>query len=220
MTPKKGIQMKETLEILEKVNAFYSASFDQLLIIVFGVIGFVGVILPLFITYYQSRQINIEKNALENYMKNLMSIELGKEKEILNTALEENKLELSKALEKNKEELKEQIQSARGGAFLIQANAEYDKGNFNSSIKSCIFAISSFIKANDENNLQRTLENLVEKNLPFSDKNIINEIPGIEEKCNLICEKLSSLNENGRYTGEIERLKSAIKRTLEREPEE
>jgi len=219
--------MNETLEILEKVNAFYSTSFEQLLVVVFGAIGLVGVIIPLLITYYQSRQFNIEKKSLENYIDSMkldlmtsvkeeVTTELEKEKKLLNRALEENKEELSKSLESNKAELKKQINIAKGGAFLIQANNQHDKNNFEDAIESSLDAIDNFIEAKDENNLQRVLRSLTETLLPKVNKNILISYPDSEERIKYICKNLSELNDNGRYIDSVKDLKLTLKNTLER----
>ena len=220
--------MNETLEILEKVNAFYSASFDQLLIIVFGAIGLVGVLMPLLITYYQSRQFNIEKKSLENYIDSMKSelissvkkevtCELEKEKKLLNKAIQDNKEELNKSLESNKNILNKQIKMAKGGAFLIQANNLKDKKDFEGAVESCLFAIGDFIEAGDELNLQRAINITTDDIFPRLSKGILKRIPEMDEIIENTCKKLLELKGNGRYDDTIYKFKSEFKNVLERD---
>jgi len=227
-TKELGYSMNDTLEILEKVNAFYSTSFDQLLIIVFGAIGLVGILIPLLITYYQSRQFNIEKKSLENYIDSMkadlissakeeITFELEKEKELLNKALKDNKEELNKSLESNKAELYKQIKIIEGAAFLIQANNLKDKNDIDSAIESTIHAIDNFIAGSDEGNLQRVLNTLTEILLPMANKNILRGFPDADKRIEHICKKLSKLNDNGRYGDTIKKIKLELKNTMERD---
>ena len=61
----RDIQMDSTLEILEKVNAFYIGAFDQLIILTVSVLAFCGVLVPILISTYQNKQLKLQQEALE-----------------------------------------------------------------------------------------------------------------------------------------------------------
>ena len=65
---KYGEQMNP-IEVLNMVNTFYDQAFSRLLIITFGIVAFIGVIIPIAVGWLQSRSLRAEKNSLLNELK-------------------------------------------------------------------------------------------------------------------------------------------------------
>ena len=224
-------QMSDALQILEKVNAFYSDAFNQLLYTMSGTIAFVGLLVPLVFTFYQNRKLKVEKESLEQYVEGIkcelkfsieeiIKSEIENEKEILGVELKQNKKELNESIEKNKKEIDMQISAAKGASFFLQGSNLFDKNYYNNASESYIRAISHFIDAKNENNLQRALNILTNKILPEMDKSDLNDFPKIQSEIEDIVKGLKKLNENGRYTDDINNLEKAINQMLERTPKE
>ncbi|MBE9491220.1 MAG: hypothetical protein IMY67_13055 [Bacteroidetes bacterium] len=224
-------QMSDALQILEKVNAFYSDAFNHLLYTMSGMIALVGLVVPLIFTFYQNRKLKVEKESLERYVVGIkyelknsiqekIKSEIENEKEMLGAALEQSKKELDKAIEKNKKEIDEEIHIAKGSSLFLQGNNLYDKYEYNEAAESYIYAIEHFIDGKDESNLQRALDNLTNRVFPEMDKSVLEDFPKIQSDIEGIVKGLNKLNENRRYTDVISDLEKTINQVLKRTPKE
>ncbi|WP_462172221.1 hypothetical protein [Pseudoalteromonas xiamenensis] len=187
---------KTALEILEKVNSFYSASFSQLLTITLGLVAFIGVFVPVLTTYYQNRNIKIEKENLEEFINNkLESIKLEVTKEIRD--------ELLNDLSEFEDKQKSQIEKVIAGVFYVQANAQLNKGFYKNAADSLFSAIVSSIKGKDELNLLRAFKLLIDRAIPNITQKEEPDFVALEERIESIEKELAPLNANGRYSDTI-----------------
>ncbi len=70
--------MDDTLIILDAANAFYQNAFNQLIAITLGVLGFVGILLPVLFGLYEKRLYRIERETLEVSLKEDLRDEIKK----------------------------------------------------------------------------------------------------------------------------------------------
>jgi hypothetical protein len=200
---------KIAFEILDKVDSFYSSAFSQLLIITFGIVAFVGVFVPVLVTYYQSRNIKIEKQNLEDHINNkIASIKAEITSELIT--------ELHKKLREFKKEQTEKTEFVVGGVLYVQAGLHINELRYNYATNSIISAIESCITAGDELNLSRAFNVLIDQCLP----NIrIEEEPDLEnlaKRIEIVNTSISKLNSSGRYTDLLNRLTKAHKKAVAR----
>ncbi|QRN39358.1 hypothetical protein [Pectobacterium carotovorum] len=86
-------EKRDALEILEKVDSFYSKSFNTLLLLITTIIGIVGVVIPLVISSYQTRLLKKQNSNLKISIDNEFSIKLSNLKDSI---YEYNKNEMLK----------------------------------------------------------------------------------------------------------------------------
>lgn len=200
---------KFALEILDKVNGFYSSAFSQLVTITLGLIAFIGVFVPILTTYYQSRTMRIERETLEEYflnrIKNIRNeIEVELEQKILSSLGE---------FEKDQERKFERVIA---GVFHVQANFQIDRKSYKNATKSAISAIESCIKSKDELNLQSGIKLLLERCLPnlSAEQDIyVNEL---DTALTRVIKEVNSINENGRYQATLHNLEKVRRETITR----
>lgn len=197
------------LEIIERVDSFYSASFSQLITLTLGIIAFAGVFVPILTTYYQNRKINIEKKNLEDQIK--AHIEQLKEK-----IAEETKREMLQELARFEAKLEKASAGAIAGVLHVQANLHLGKSQYNSATNSILSGIENCILAEDELNLCRGIKMLIERCLPKLDKKEDPNLENLEVRISRLCDLISGLNANGRYTDMLADLQAAHKKTASR----
>jgi len=141
----------DTLEILSKVNEFYTSAWDKLLL--FG--GIIGFIVPLVIQHYQKKALKISEEALEKKIND------GIEK-----AKQEIKKDISNHVEKKIKEFKSGVDETHDffrGLFL-QFNADklYDSKKYYDATLDYIGSIDMYKYCNDLNGVKGSLENVVD----------------------------------------------------------
>lgn len=160
---------KDTLEILEKVNSFYTNSFSSLQNIIFAIIAFLGVILPLAISFYQTRKLKLEKDNLEKAMlvefnASILAIEVKIQNE-QRESIELIDSEFKKAIGELKKEINEQLNTIKseykGLLFHSMASTFAREKLWGSAIKYCLMAARFHINAGSENNLKKILALLI-----------------------------------------------------------
>ncbi|WFC12715.1 hypothetical protein [Aeromonas salmonicida] len=209
--------MNDTLTILEKLNQFYSSSFSHLVTITTGLLAFVGVVVPILITFYQNRQFKQEQSHIFKALEeNKLELVKHIENEV-SRIFELEKKKIGKEIAMLRDELIKESQQSKGGAFFIQANSLFERSKFSRSIESYINAIQCFINADDELNLQRASNMLLERCLPKTWKGDFECGSNYEDKIKDVTVRLGKINVNGRYTDLINKfsnsLDSALKRT-------
>jgi len=203
--------MNETLVILEKVNAFYSNAWTQLIgfaIVIFGVVGF---IVPIIVQLMQNRAF---KSGKDEIIKQLM-VELEvKYKQQEEKIKEENKKaleEIRTSFEKIELKLEKQIACADAGTFHLQGNdLLYNKKYYSEAAKSYIKAISNYLYGDDEDNCRCVLNLLSDDCLPKLKKKDFKEDLELKEKMENFINELEKYNINGRYKGCITVLKQKV----------
>jgi hypothetical protein len=58
----------DTLQIIDKVNSFYSNSFSQLMTLTIAFLGFAGILLPIVLQLIQSRSFRLEERSLQGFI--------------------------------------------------------------------------------------------------------------------------------------------------------
>lgn len=152
--------MQEALQILERVNTFYSNAFSQLITFTVGLLAVVGVLIPIAIAAYQNRQLKHDQKSLldkiENDLKTAklsLSEQLAKDlvlrDEAMKTAIEDARSEMSKELKKI-----DSLASAR--SMHLQALST-QSANPGSSASDALNAAELYAQAGDERNLRAAL---------------------------------------------------------------
>ena len=149
--------MKETLEILEKVNQFYSQSFEQLILITIVILTFVGVVLPILIMLYQKRLFKLEQQEIEISIKNNLSIELKTIEDKIRNEYKEKELEFESKILRIEEEIKIQSSKSLGGILHVQGNGYYLSQKYIRALESFIEASGNHLTAKNESGLKRLL---------------------------------------------------------------
>lgn len=208
--------MNDTLQILEKVNAFYSGAFAQLVTITIAIVAVSGVMLPILIQIIQSRTFRNEQKALEAKIDNEVS-EKGTQ---LQTVVEEKfaaaKAEFDEALMKAtadlKQKLSEQIVVARAGTFHIQAASEFEKQQLAFAARDFAIAGKMYFQGNDEMNGHRTLRALIDECLPTLSANDLETVPQVERETTKLVKLLRERNKRGAFEDSINNIEAHILR--------
>ena len=99
--------MSETLQILEKLNTFYSGAFTQLITYTVGILAFIGIVIPFAIATFQNKQLKKDQTSLSNQIAN----ELIAAKEEMKREIEEQMSKRGEGLRKLVLETKNVIDS-------------------------------------------------------------------------------------------------------------
>ncbi|MFA0662455.1 hypothetical protein AB4619_25535 [Vibrio splendidus] len=200
---------KFSLELLEKVNSFYSDSFNQLITLTICLIAFIGVFVPLLFGYYQNRKSKLDIEALE-----LKIVQTVADAQV--ELLEHIKHEIDASLKTLSDDNDIKIKSLYASIYHVQANTLINSGRYKDGGNSLITAIQSAIEAKDELNLGRQLNSLTNSVLPNL---TLEEQPNIEAMENIVDKieaHITDLNENGRYADAIRDLRIATKTAKQR----
>ena len=231
------------LEVLEKVDAFYKTSWDHL--IIFGSIAalVIGVVVPLLLQFAQFRLFKREEAAVAQAIKAQVEQaktslaethkqELASLRQEISASLD-NKVDgaLAAVREEHAKELKDvrqrlmkRSERLTGGVFHVQGVLILNLGRSQvheqhaRAALSLLHAAISEAKAEDEENLVRSLGLLSDECLPNIDKQQLDttydRIPVMIGKLE---EALTSLNKHGRYEAQITSLRLALKAAQSRE---
>lgn len=213
--------MSETLEILEKINTFYSAAFGQLVTYTIGVLAFVGILIPCAISILQSRQFTRDQKAHLDHI----SSEIEKAKTVLNEQLQADVNALTKTFETQlalqEQSFTKQIKltenSLKGRTSHLQALAHCDIFEHQYGVMSAIWAMRSYAIAKDESNLLRASEILLSA-FPRLNKKDLAELNDLERELEALFGYLDELNTTGRYSDMIIEIKKGYRNSQAREP--
>lgn len=211
----------DSLEILNAVNAFYDQSFTRLLTATFGLIAFIGVLVPLLVGWVQLRTLRAEKGALLAELK----LEIAKEREALRSEIEgqvEERVETLRTeyearFEEISKKLKRSSEMVHARTHHLQGLSFINRGKFHLAIEDFCHAAPLYIKAGDEANAQRCLRSLVEKALPRTTANQYLQFK-IDDKCKALVADLEEHDENGRYQNDIQRIEREMDKAKKRDP--
>ncbi|WP_029933355.1 hypothetical protein [Thiomicrospira pelophila] len=198
--------MQESLEIISAVNNFYSQSFGQLITITLGFLAFIGVFLPILLTFYQKRLVNLEQTEIEAMLtKRLGQIESSLQ-EKLDRDLAEKDILLTQKISNSEEKLQERVSHALSGVLFVQGSLQLSNKLYWLASYSFVRAAKESIKANEEGNLKKALRLIIVNCSPNMTEQNYTEAP-YEEVLDGFLEMLSHFNHNNRYTDEINQLK-------------
>jgi cell division protein FtsB len=214
---------KDALDILDKVNSFYTSSFSSLQNILLSMIALVGVILPVLISFYQTRRLKLESEGLERrliseFSSNIVVLENRIKNE------QEESIELIDA--KFKKTLNELMKENEGTFDIIRSESKalvfhtiasiYAKDNYWSGfLKYALRAAYLYAISKSEANLQRIVTLI--KNKLNSDIELKNDlIPNAQ----LYDDFVRVINENdkdGVYSEDIDEIVMRWNYILEQE---
>jgi hypothetical protein len=216
---RKEPSMNETLQILEKLNSFYSGAFTQLITYTIGVLAFVGIIIPGAISFLQSRQFKRDQKAhLE-----VIATEIDAAKVALLKELGEKIAETSTAFDARFSSLQKEIEAevmrieylSLARTFHLQSIADDDTFKHGYGLDSAFSAANYYALGNDEANLMRAIV-CISSALSKSTKESLECVELVEDAMKEVIGRLQKLNSTGRYKDVISEMRRDFTRARER----
>lgn len=197
------------LEVLEKLDAFYTNAWEKLIIYNTVFLALIGIIIPLIIQWWQTRNLKIREEVLKLELNDLFA-DKSKELEdkILGVIDEKFKTEIEK-IEKKVERIKSEL---RGTQFHLQANIlDSDK----EKMVSLVFAAEHYIDGEDFANLMTILSMLKESITKITKEDISNMLA---EKADLdaLIKKLDEMENSGPFVRVVMEIKKLINKIPEK----
>jgi len=212
----------DTLQVIDKLHAFYSDAFSQLIILTIAIWAFSGVVLPIIIQLIQSRSSRVQQRSLEAHI----SQEVATARNELNTAIKQlfqtEKENLDSYLEEKtaslKASLQEEISVAKGGIFVLQAGNFFREKKYAQAARDYAYAADHFLHGKDDQNAQRTLTSLTDECIRLLDSSSFDKVPQIERAFDALLKLLEKRNENDRFTDTISSITVGLSRAKKRTP--
>ncbi|WP_155831834.1 hypothetical protein [Hylemonella gracilis] len=203
----------DSLQLLNTVNGFYDQAFNKLLIVTFGVIAFIGVLVPLVVGWVQIRSLRTEKDSISRDLKSEIETEKRRIREAIEQSVRDEmknaRSEFARRIEELSGDLKKSAAAAEARALHIQGISSLERGNAPSSVEDFAAAVPLYIAANDELNAQRCIESLIDFCLPRTDKEEFKRYK-VKGYCEILLKSLRESDENGRYFNSIEKIEKAL----------
>lgn len=207
--------------LLTTVNAFYDQAFNKLLLITFGLIAFIGVIVPLAIGWVQLRTLRAEKGSLLNELRSEVEAERASVRshidELVGERVDAIRTEYEKRFSDLAAELEVAASAAEARSFHLQGNTYRTSKTPHLGITDYCHAAPLYIAAADEANAQRCIRNLIEDCLPKTNSEQYKKFK-VEENCNRLIKALKKENTNGRYVNDIDKLERQMEKASSRKP--
>ena len=195
--------MNDTLQIIDKYNSLYTTT-----MIFFGILmAFIGVIIPIFIYWYQNRILKIEKENLKTDLFKELSIDID-------SYFKSQEEKFEEKIEEIEEDFKIKTNAIIGGTLHIQGNNNLFRNLYGSALDSYLKASIFYILGEDEYNLQTVNINIIEKCLPKMNKSHFEEMPELETPKNDLIKLLEVNNINGRYTDTIKKINRGFEKAI------
>lgn len=211
--------MLEYKEIINLIYSYYENAFNNLVYLTFGLVAFIGAVIPSIIAFLQNKRFKIESIKLSEELESQsekIKNKLEKEiKETIKKQVSESKKENDKEIDNIKEDL--EIFGARSEAKLyhVIAGLTQEKKNHVGTLDNSLYSAILYLKAKDEANMQKItqsiklgLDNITNKNI-LEDNNISNNFDSL-------IEKLNELNEHGTYTSLLKELETKMENAKKR----
>ena len=211
----------DPLEVLNQVSAFYSQAFDKLLAITFGLIGLIGIAVPVLVGWVQLKSLRSEKHSLLNELRKELEAEREQLREHAESEIQGRVKEAEEKYNERFETIAEDLRIARESAearsFHLQARINSDLESYATAIHDYCIATSHYISANDDANAQRCMDQINNECLPQIDKTTYAR-EKIEKRCLELIEILKETNTNSRYSNYIQRIEWSSEQARDREP--
>jgi hypothetical protein len=194
-----------SLDVLQKVDAFYSNAFTHLLVFISILGAFVGLVVPILWYFLQKRELRLQEAQLKTHMQAF--IEDAKREIITNI---EDRFEAGK---KEFGELEERLQHnidkyggrAMGSVLHLQGNSDMQRQMYVAAVVSYLEATYHYIKAEDMSNLIRVLGTLADTVFPkLTKEDLDKEL--IQERFEPFLRTLGKLNDKGVFSDHIQNL--------------
>lgn len=208
--------MLDPLLILEKVNQFYTQSFNQLVIITVAVLAFAGVIMPLLTTLYQKRLFKLEHDDIKKQVKKELMDEFNLQVENIKKSYEEKDLSYQAKIEELDSKIEKKVAGATAGNMHIQANISLRNKHYFNAFHHLVRAGSGHIKSEKEVNVRRVINLLINKCLPKLTKSKLTSDEEVTEKYEEFIVELEGINQNDRYKDDIKAIRLQYKKAAER----
>jgi hypothetical protein len=210
----------DAIQILEKVNSFYSNSFNQLIIITIAILGFGGVILPIIMQFYQSRIYKAEQKSIQSFIASELAKGLEELKKEYTNLFEIEKNKIQDQLKENKSAIEEyinkEIANANAGVYFVQGTTTVSTKRFSSAIRCYADAAELFLKGGDERNALLALDNMM-KCMPELNKENYEEDLAINKSISTLLERMESKDTTGRYTDYMIKIRTEFEKAKKKE---
>ena len=220
----------DVIDIIQKVDAFYNSSWIHLMYIVVIMFGMVGIVVPLFIQWIQTKTLKKEKEEIKATLaseiniklKDQIDLESNNQKEIIQSHFKEHETKIEQLTEMLKNELKSNIEKTRldfekkindvfGGVFHVQGNMLIAREMYKDATDSFIIAGIYYCQCETEENLVRTIASLKNSCIPRLNKKLIEDDPLFQKQFDKLIKKINDINRGGRYTDDINQLKKLFR---------
>lgn len=213
--------MSPEMEILERVNSFYTSAFSNLVIYTMAIFAFVGVLVPVVAGVLQSRSIKSEKEGLDLLIRSEISSSETKLKNALDEKLEEatnrKAVDLITQLQGRISELESRL--LRNEAVVSHSNAlvSMQTGNVGAALEQASYAVCAYLKASDEMNINRVLSLMCASILPHCNSATFSD-EVLHKSLEAAVVALEAGNTNGRYSDWLRSVKAQTHSAKQRAP--
>jgi hypothetical protein len=205
------------LDVLDKVNGFYSIAFDHILWLLGTLILLLGIVVPVAFYFFQKRQLVLKEQMLTEKMEKEFEQRGKALNDLIKESFQKEKAKIAEKLAELEAQLKVNTAEALGATFHIQGNNQSDGGFYALAIGSYAGAIDEYKKAGNWKCVQQMLNLITIHNLPqmnkdsFVDNQVIDQI-------NYAVSTAKEISCNGLLDVSIENLKKALMEAQRREP--
>lgn len=203
--------------IISNINSMY----NNVITVTLSLLGFVGVVLPFFLSFHQKRQLKADHTSLTV----LISKEINAAKaELMETIKKDLANEIS-AIDKKVTDMKSEMSKAisKNGALIdakvhhLQAISSLEKEAFVGAYDDCVSAMLNYAKALEETNLPTVMDNLLTKSiLPKLNKKDFETNTEMKKDFEEAIRVVNDINSNGRYETVIRALRIAFNEATNR----
>ena len=209
------------IELLSAVNEFYDQAFNRLLAITFGILAFIGVLVPIIVGWVQVRSLRQEKGSLLAELRSEIHSERAELREAIEANVREEmqilQRELEQRVEKLSSDLKESSALAEARSFHLQGLNFIRAKDPKHAVSDLVSASINYLVGKSEANAQRCISLVYESCLPEVDRDQYAEFK-MEKSCKKLLKKLEEANENGRYADHIQEIERQMERSAARAP--
>ncbi len=209
--------MPDPIQILERVNSFYSGAFTQLVTYTVALLAFVGVLIPILIEYIHNRTFRIEYEGTRRKLaEDLESLKVQISQDIRSTLKKDLKKEFDGMVEQATSNLKAKVSNAHGGIFHLQGNSTVATGNYPSACHDFCRAGEFYLESQDQTDAQRVLTALATSCLANMDKQDFDQDATLESDIKGLIASVRKHNDHGAFSDFIDKVETSLATALKR----
>lgn len=212
----------EFVDAVTKVHEFYAQSFSDLQNIIFAVVGLVGVLVPVGITFYQNRRFGRENEALRRELEATIAAAAEEKFSGLRATLEQRFAAGDAAIDEKLIEIKADLarrsSDASGSVFHIQGNAEVREKLYGLAALSYLPAIKNYFEAENFQDMRVACNALSAICLPRMDQGDFEREPEIQLGIERTLKRMRKNNDKGVNSDLVRALDSAFRDAQNRAP--